>query len=107
MTLEEYIHDMSLQNGTSRIHYLFDRNKFLLQTPELLEIYKPHHLFHYESNPIYEPGMTFALGPTGTGINFHYHKDGWNEVLYGRKRWFMYPPEIGKETNNSIESSIM
>lgn len=24
---------------------------------------------------------------------FHWHGPGYSEVIYGRKRWFLYPPE--------------
>ena len=25
---------------------------------------------------------------------FHRHNDGWNLLLAGRKRWFLYPPAV-------------
>ena len=28
----------------------------------------------------------------GTGVPFHFHGPGFGEVIYGRKRWFLYPP---------------
>ncbi|XP_061606072.1 jmjC domain-containing protein 8 isoform X5 [Phyllopteryx taeniolatus] len=31
-------------------------------------------------------------GP-GTGVPFHWHGPGYSEVIYGRKRWFLYPPD--------------
>jgi hypothetical protein len=31
--------------------------------------------------------VQFAMGATGSGIAFHAHKDGWCEVIYGRKLW--------------------
>ena len=34
----------------------------------------------------------FALGPAGSGAQFHFHGDGWSLQLYGRKQWFLYPP---------------
>ncbi|TNN38799.1 JmjC domain-containing protein 8 [Liparis tanakae] len=30
-------------------------------------------------------------GP-GSGVPFHWHGPGFSEVIYGRKRWFLYPP---------------
>ena len=99
-TLGQYIVD--LRNASvdriSADHYLFDRRGFFKQAAVLLETYQPHPLFHWHTtNAQYgtSDGMTYALGPTGSGINFHYHKDGWNEVLFGRKRWFLYPPTVG------------
>ncbi|XP_023472490.1 jmjC domain-containing protein 8 isoform X2 [Equus przewalskii] len=29
----------------------------------------------------------------GSGVPFHWHGPGFSEVIYGRKRWFLYPPE--------------
>ena len=36
--------------------------------------------------------LFFSLGPTGSGVKFHNHAEGWNLLLYGRKQWFFYPP---------------
>ncbi|CAL8289200.1 unnamed protein product [Boreogadus saida] len=50
------------------------------------------------STPAYGlPGTTAAYscgvaGP-GSGVPFHWHGPGFSEVLYGRKRWFLYPPD--------------
>lgn len=51
----------------------------------------------YRAPPYLLPGTTTALsfgvaGP-GTGVPFHWHGPGFSEVLYGRKRWFLYPPD--------------
>jgi Cupin-like domain/Tetratricopeptide repeat len=27
-----------------------------------------------------------------SGSSFHYHDASWNELLYGKKQWFLYPP---------------
>ncbi|XP_074053181.1 jmjC domain-containing protein 8 isoform X3 [Macrotis lagotis] len=29
----------------------------------------------------------------GSGVPFHWHGPGYSEVIFGRKRWFLYPPE--------------
>ena len=33
----------------------------------------------------------FFLGASGSGVVFHKHSDTWNAVVFGRKRWFLYP----------------
>ena len=78
-TLGAYIHD--LRNASieriSGDHYLFDRKGFFKQAAVLLDSYQPHPLFHWDTNNAqygHSESMTFALGPTGSGINFHYHK---------------------------------
>jgi hypothetical protein len=35
----------------------------------------------------------FFLGARGSGVGFHRHGEAWNAVVYGRKRWFLHPPE--------------
>ncbi|XP_023584106.1 jmjC domain-containing protein 8 isoform X1 [Trichechus manatus latirostris] len=39
--------------------------------------------------------VTSCSDPTGagSGVPFHWHGPGFSEVIYGRKRWFLYPPE--------------
>jgi hypothetical protein len=34
----------------------------------------------------------FFLGPAGSGAPFHYHCSAVNTLVYGRKRWWLYPP---------------
>jgi hypothetical protein len=34
-----------------------------------------------------------VVGGNGTGLGFHFHKDGFNEVVMGNKRWWFYPKE--------------
>lgn len=113
MTLEEYIKEMSQTSSSSSnqsvslTHYMFDRTQFLASCHELLDSYTRPRFFQDSEEGPYSSSLTFALGPTGTGINFHYHKDGWNEVIHGRKRWLFYPPTIGVPPNgyNQWESA--
>lgn len=35
----------------------------------------------------------FFLGGSASGVGFHKHADAWNGVIFGRKRWFLYPPQ--------------
>ncbi|XP_014398519.1 PREDICTED: jmjC domain-containing protein 8 isoform X2 [Myotis brandtii] len=39
------------------------------------------------------PAYSFGIAGTGSGVPFHWHGPGFSEVIYGRKRWFLYPPE--------------
>ncbi|CAE7521230.1 unnamed protein product [Symbiodinium microadriaticum] len=34
----------------------------------------------------------WALGGEGTGAPIHFHNTAWNALLYGAKKWFLYPP---------------
>lgn len=40
----------------------------------------------------WSPGAHNPTG-AGSGVPFHWHGPGYSEVIYGRKRWFLYPPE--------------
>ncbi|XP_028310633.1 jmjC domain-containing protein 8 isoform X2 [Gouania willdenowi] len=37
--------------------------------------------------------LSFGVAGAGTGVPFHWHGPGFSEVIYGRKRWFLYPPD--------------
>ncbi|XP_061182388.1 uncharacterized protein LOC133190718 [Saccostrea echinata] len=55
-------------------------------------------LFNQYNPPPYQlPRMTgaysFGVAGAGTGVPFHFHGPGFGEVIFGRKRWFLYPPE--------------
>jgi len=122
MTLEQYIRQMEIERETpadehgnctnssssssssppctsspsvpnfSRTYYLFDRGNFFRSAPKLRRDYDPPEYFRQD---VYNPSLTFALGVSGTGISHHYHKDAWNQVIHGRKRWFIYSPSAG------------
>jgi hypothetical protein len=36
---------------------------------------------------------SYGVAGAGTGVPFHFHGPGFAEVIYGRKRWFLYPPD--------------
>ncbi|XP_032896261.1 jmjC domain-containing protein 8 [Amblyraja radiata] len=36
---------------------------------------------------------SFGIAGASTGVPFHWHGAGYSEVVYGRKRWFLYPPD--------------
>lgn len=40
------------------------------------------------------PKPQFYLGSPGTGAPMHVHKDAWNALIYGQKRWFLLPPAL-------------
>ncbi|XP_026536512.1 jmjC domain-containing protein 8 [Notechis scutatus] len=51
----------------------------------------------YNPPPFRIPGTTgaysFGIGGSGSGVPFHWHGPGFSEVIFGRKHWFLYPPE--------------
>lgn len=47
--------------------------------------------------------LIFSIGVPGSGFLFHEHFPAWNAVLFGRKRWFLFPgarspPERGRSS---------
>ncbi|XP_031698307.1 jmjC domain-containing protein 8, partial [Anarrhichthys ocellatus] len=54
-------------------------------------------LDQYESPPYVLPhtsaALSFGIAGPGSGVPFHWHGPGFSEVIYGRKRWFLYPPD--------------
>ena len=51
-----------------------------------------------------QPALSFGVGPHGSGVPFHFHNDGFSEVLHGSKRWFLYPsrPPYFSENATSV-----
>ena len=51
-----------------------------------------------------EPALSFGVGPDGSGVPFHFHNDGFSEVLHGAKHWLLYahkPPRF-RENATSV-----
>lgn len=36
--------------------------------------------------------MQWALGTQGSGAPVHFHNTAWNNLFYGMKRWYLFPP---------------
>lgn len=36
--------------------------------------------------------IQFYIGPALSGAPGHFHRSAWNVLVYGKKRWFLYPP---------------
>ena len=47
--------------------------------------------------PGMEPVLSFGLAGPGTGVPFHIHGPTFAETIFGRKRWFLYPPDESPE----------
>ncbi|KAG7233727.1 hypothetical protein INR49_006648 [Caranx melampygus] len=73
-----------------RIHtlYFFGDNNFT-EWQRLFDHYQPppYGLPHSRG------AFSFGIAGPGTGVPFHWHGPGYSEVVYGRKRWFLYPPD--------------
>ncbi|XP_063040226.1 jmjC domain-containing protein 8 [Engraulis encrasicolus] len=68
--------------------YFFGDNNFT----EWEALFDEYHAPPYKI-PHTNPAYSFGIAGPGTGVPFHWHGPGYSEVIYGRKRWFLYPPD--------------
>ena len=40
---------------------------------------------------VHPPALSFGVAADGSGVPFHFHADGFSEVMHGSKRWLLYP----------------
>ncbi|KAK3101813.1 hypothetical protein FSP39_006556 [Pinctada imbricata] len=66
--------------------YIFDRAFY--NDSSLPRTLKPPKYFQIKDGI---DDSIFFLGASGSGVTFHKHADAWNGVIYGQKRWFLYP----------------
>ena len=48
----------------------------------------------------------WALGAEGTGAPVHFHNTAWNALVYGAKKWVMYPPSHRFMSNRHIKDFL-
>jgi hypothetical protein len=80
--------------------YLFD-NAFGERVPEMLKDYSVPQYFQEDFFVYFEKHRPqwrwFLVGPMRSGTSFHIDPNGtsaWNALVYGRKRWTLYPPDV-------------
>ncbi|XP_048739437.2 uncharacterized protein LOC125653829 isoform X2 [Ostrea edulis] len=66
--------------------YIFDR--MFYNDSSLPRTLKPPKYFEIRDGI---DDSIFFLGASGSGVSFHKHADAWNGVIFGQKRWFLYP----------------
>ncbi|XP_072916501.1 jmjC domain-containing protein 8 isoform X2 [Hemitrygon akajei] len=86
--VEHIMKPQSLDSLGSDTLYFFGDNNFT-EWDSLFRTYiqPPYQL------PGTKAAYSFGIAGSGTGVPFHWHGAGYSEVLYGRKRWFLYPPD--------------
>lgn len=52
-----------------------------------------------------EPALSFGVGPDGSGVPFHFHNDGFSEVMHGSKLWLLYPHKPPRFRENATSVS--
>ncbi|XP_046560322.1 jmjC domain-containing protein 8-like [Haliotis rubra] len=92
VSLHKYVHDIMKPQtldmlGNETFYWFGDNNHTEWET--LFSLYKPPPYRLPKMSAVY----SFGLAGAGTGVPFHFHGPGFGEVVFGRKRWFMYPPD--------------
>ncbi|KAM8825429.1 jmjC domain-containing protein 8 [Synchiropus picturatus] len=73
--------------GSDTLYFFGDNN--YTEWNSLFQLYrKPPYVL-----PNTSAALSFGIAGPGTGVPFHWHGPGYSEVVYGRKRWFLYPPD--------------
>jgi len=86
--VKQYMRPQNLNMKGNETFYLFgdiDRNEW----DSLLKHYRQPTDY---VPPTYTTALSFGVAGAGTGVPFHVHGPGFAEVIYGRKRWFLYAP---------------
>ncbi|XP_063950728.1 lysine-specific demethylase JMJ21 isoform X2 [Daucus carota subsp. sativus] len=94
----DYISYSQIQHDEDPL-YIFD-DKFGEVAPGLLKDYSVPHLFQEDWFDVLErdkrpPFRWLIIGPERSGASWHVDPaltSAWNTLLYGRKRWALYPP---------------
>ena len=95
---------ISLQEFVAKMDQLFQMgvNKYPPQPSYIFEPIKDNSplLNDFILPSILDPEYThisisqiqFYIGPALSGAPGHFHRSAWNFLIYGKKRWFIYPP---------------
>ncbi|XP_004237935.2 lysine-specific demethylase JMJ21 [Solanum lycopersicum] len=98
MKLKDYVAYMKVQHDEDPL-YIFDE-KFGEAAPELLKEYTVPNMFKEDFFDVLDmdqrPSFRWLImGPERSGASWHVDPSltsAWNTLLYGRKRWALYPP---------------
>lgn len=86
--VEQLLHPQDPNSLGNDTLYFFGDNNFT-EWASLFRHYTPPTFGLLGTSPAY----SFGIAGAGSGVPFHWHGPGFSEVIYGRKRWFLYPPE--------------
>ena len=63
-----------------------------IENPEINAIYAPSkkRRVNWNENNIWRDHLAISIGADMQGFGFHHHREAWNVVLFGSKRWILY-----------------
>eukprot|EP00596_Hydrurales_sp_CCMP1899_P009883 CAMPEP_0119053198 /NCGR_PEP_ID=MMETSP1177-20130426/74273_1 /TAXON_ID=2985 /ORGANISM="Ochromonas sp, Strain CCMP1899" /LENGTH=588 /DNA_ID=CAMNT_0007033081 /DNA_START=406 /DNA_END=2172 /DNA_ORIENTATION=- len=94
--------------------FVFDLNIFK-SIPELKKDFRVPGMFRYwdniENNKLGLTRHFLSLGSSKAGLPFHTHGSTWLGLVYGMKRWFIYPPGASppphiERTHNPVRTML-
>ncbi len=105
-SLQQFINEMSEiisdEDDDLRSHEPKDVSfdvSFFYKNLELLEDFSNPDIFEQfcnkETDMSGESWLIFSLGSSRSGLPFHVHGQTWLGLVFGQKRWFLYPPGSG------------
>ena len=112
ISLQSYIEDYLNQNNDNRSRplYLFKKRNPL--GAKLNNDYTHSKHFQEKSNGMFDypqqrrnQNAIFYLGSNGSGTGFHRHSAAYNALLFGRKRWYLLPPNVPTVHDDDLETT--
>lgn len=63
-----------------------------IENPEKNAIYAPSkkRKVNWNENNIWRDHLAISIGADQQGFGFHHHREAWNVVIFGAKRWILY-----------------
>jgi hypothetical protein len=100
--------DMRSQNYSD--YFTFDVS-ILQSIPALRQDYRvPPALFDWDTPVNEKQGLMWhmlSMGASRSGLPFHVHGATWLGLVFGKKRWFLYPPGYGQpESTHTAFSTV-
>jgi len=74
---------------------------FIIVIIAIIVCYLYHHHMYMRIQDLFINAQ-WAVGVEGTGAPVHFHNTAWNALIYGAKKWVIYPPHFMIMSNKQI-----
>lgn len=116
LQFKHYNHYMKMHKNDNIPLYIFDENfATRSDTSQLTKDYEVPEWFREDIFDLCEeskkpPFRWIIIGPKRSGADMHHdelHAVAWNTLVYGKKRWLIFPPEsFGKGEQPELETGV-